>query len=189
MICGKVKPTNLCTIKTLKLRESQRPVWYKELLIVKTRQSTDIYLCLECWTYISTLPHPPFFPLAFYFFLTRLMSCHCTINFSIHWHLAVSFFFFHCCLPHTHFSYTFSPLLFFLSPSLLSSFIFSGHLLLCSLPVSWHYIMRVWVWLWLHRWNDIMSHNLSFMSQRARAGCCWTHRSLCRHTEQFNNLL
>ena len=50
-------------------------------------------------------------------------------------------------------------------------------------------LMRARVRLWLHRWDDIMSHNLSFTSQRARAGRRLTHQSLCRRTEEFNNLL
>lgn len=50
-----------------------------------------------------------------------------------------------------------------------------------ALLSSWHYtaaiiLMKVRVRLWLHRWDDIMSHNLSLISQRPRAGCHQTHQ-------------
>ena len=73
-------------------------------------------------------------------------------------------------------------------------FFYPDPLLLFSVTVSWHYVkvlllMRARVRLWLQGWDDIMSHNLSFTSQRARAGRRLTHQSPCRRTEEFNNLL
>lgn len=172
------------------MREQQEHVWYQGLWIMKTRKSPDIYQCLEFSTYISTLSHTHFFPFAFYFFP------HPFYCYFFHPLAPYSFLFLlHCFLPHTQF--WFHLLSFALFSSLPLSFhhlLFLDPLLLFSLPVSWHYItllllMRVRVRLWLHRWNDIMSHNLSFISQRARAGRRRTHQSLLRHMEQFNNLL
>lgn len=116
--------------------------------------------------------------------------------FPFHWHPTVSFLFFIAsCLTLT--SRPLSLFCFFPPSSLLlffHHFFFLDPLLLFSVPVSWHYIMvlllmRVCARLWLHRWDDIMSHNLSFISQRARAGCRLPHQSRRRCTEQFNNLL
>ncbi len=86
--------------------------------------------------------------------------------FPFHWHPTVSFTFFIAVPPHSFaihlpsfalFPFYFSPFITFFfwpSPSCL----------------HWHYVtvlllMRVCVRLWLHWWDDIMSHNLSFISQ------------------------
>lgn len=142
-------------------------------------------LVLHTAVHIFTLFHPPFFSFASRFFT------HSFDLLSFHWYFLPSigtivyYFFF---TPHPPF-----PLCSFsLSPVLLSWVMFDP-LLLFSLPVSRHIavllLMTFCVRLWLHRWNDIMSHNLLFISQRARAGRRQTHQSQRRHTEPWNPFL
>ncbi len=108
----------------------------------------------------------PACPFSSNFSLTCLIWCHFTVTFPFHWHPTVSFTFFIAVPPHSFaihlpsfalFPFYFSPFItFFFWPS--------------SSCLHWHYVtvlllMRVCVRLWLHWWDDIMSHNLSFISQ------------------------
>lgn len=97
------------------------------------------------------------------------------------------FFLLHCFLPNIHSSNTFSPFIIIIFS--ITTLSFFSPSLWAETTLTVLLLMRARVRLWLHRWDDIMSHNLSFTSQRARAGRRLTHQSLCRRTEEFNNLL